>query len=31
MICLSGQGTCARNVVDFKNFRKFSADSSIKF
>ncbi len=31
MICLSGHGTCARNVVDFKNFRKFSADSSIKF
>ena len=31
MACMSGQSACSRNVVDFKNFRKFSADSSIKF
>jgi hypothetical protein len=31
MGCATGQSSCSRNVVDFKNYRKFSADSNIKF
>jgi hypothetical protein len=31
MGCMTGQSNCNRNLVDFKNYRKFSADSNIKF
>ena len=28
--CVAG-GTCSRNVIEFRNYRKFTADSSIRF
>ena len=31
MACLSGNANCSRNVIDFRNYRKFSADSSVTF
>jgi hypothetical protein len=31
MACLSGNPNCSRNVIDFRNYRKFSADSSVTF
>jgi hypothetical protein len=31
MGCITGQAACNRNVVDFRNYRKFAADSTIKF
>jgi len=29
--CFSGSGTCKRNVIEFRNYRKFEADSKVKF
>ncbi len=29
--CMSGSGACSRNVLEFKNYRKFTADSNIRF
>lgn len=29
--CLTGTNDCNRNVIDFRNYRKFSADSSVTF
>jgi hypothetical protein len=29
--CGTGTSSCSRNVIQFKNYRKFSADSSVTF
>jgi hypothetical protein len=29
--CMSGSGACTRNVIAFRNYRKFTADSTITF
>jgi hypothetical protein len=29
--CLAGTGDCNRNVIEFRNYRKFSSDSNVKF
>jgi len=29
--CMNGSGSCSRNVLVFRNFRKFSAESVVKF
>jgi len=29
--CMRGSGACTRNVIEFKNYRKFTADSAIKY
>lgn len=29
--CKRGSGLCDRNVIDFRNYRKFTADTNIKF
>lgn len=29
--CMSGVGTCVRNAISFQNYRKFTANSDIKF
>jgi hypothetical protein len=29
--CLSGTGHCVRNEISFRNYRKFTADSDIKY
>jgi hypothetical protein len=29
--CVRGTGECTRNVIDFRNYKKFSADTSITF
>jgi hypothetical protein len=29
--CIRGTSECTRNVIDFRNYRKFGADTSIKF
>lgn len=29
--CLSGTGNCVRNEISFRNYRKFTADSDIKY
>jgi hypothetical protein len=29
--CMSGGGSCVRNVISFQNYRKFTAESDIKF
>lgn len=29
--CTSGTGACTRNVIEFRNYRKFTAESSVKF
>lgn len=29
--CMSGSGTCTRNTIEFRNYRKFAADSQVKF
>lgn len=29
--CMSGSGTCTRNVIEFRNYRKFTTDSNISF
>jgi hypothetical protein len=29
--CLAGTNQCDRNVIEFRNYRKFTADSNIKF
>jgi hypothetical protein len=29
--CERRSGYCSRNVIDFRDYRKFTADSSIKF
>ncbi|HEX4134955.1 MAG TPA: hypothetical protein VHY84_10125 [Bryobacteraceae bacterium] len=29
--CLAGTNDCNRNVIEFRNYRKFSSDSSVKF
>ena len=29
--CMSGSGTCTRNAIEFRNYRKFEASSKVKF
>jgi len=29
--CFSGSGTCTRNTIEFRNYRKFEAESKITF
>ncbi len=29
--CMTGTANCSRNVIEFRNYRKFSADSNVKF
>ena len=29
--CMSGSGACSRNAIEFRNYRKFTADSKIDF
>jgi hypothetical protein len=29
--CASGSGSCTRNVIEFRNYRKFTADSKVKY
>jgi hypothetical protein len=29
--CMSGSGACTRNAIEFKNYRKFTAESNITF
>jgi len=29
--CFSGSGTCSRNAIEFRNYRKFEAESKIKY
>jgi hypothetical protein len=29
--CMSGSGACTRNVIEFRNYRKFTAESSVTF
>jgi len=29
--CFSGSGTCTRNAIEFKNYRKFEAESKVKY
>jgi hypothetical protein len=31
MVCSRGTGSCSKNVIRFHNYRKFTADSEIKF
>lgn len=31
LACIRGSATCKRNVIDFRNYRKFSADSNLTF
>jgi hypothetical protein len=31
LACFSGSGTCSRNVIEFRNYRKFEAESKVKF
>jgi hypothetical protein len=31
MACMSGSGACTRNAIQFRNYRKFTADSVIKY
>jgi hypothetical protein len=31
MACITGSSGCSRNVIEFRNYRKFSADSNIAF
>jgi hypothetical protein len=29
--CMSGSGTCTRNAIEFRNYRKFTAESTVSF
>ena len=29
--CMAGTSNCSRNVIEFRNYRRFSADTSITF
>lgn len=29
--CMSGSGTCTRNLIEFRDYRKFTTDSRVKF
>jgi hypothetical protein len=31
IFCASGSGTCTRNTIEFRNYRKFTADSQVRF
>jgi hypothetical protein len=31
MACMSGSGTCTRNVIEFRNYKKFTTESNVKF
>jgi hypothetical protein len=31
MACFTGSGNCVRNVINFRNYRKFGSDSNIIF
>ena len=31
MACMAGTGNCVKNELAFRNYRKFSAESDIKF
>ncbi len=31
LACMRGSGTCSKNVITFKNYRKFTADSKVTF
>ena len=29
--CMSGSGSCTRNTIEFRNYRKFTTNSRVKF
>jgi len=29
--CMSGSGACTRNLIEFRNYRKFTAESNVRF
>ena len=29
--CFSGSGSCSKNSIQFRNYRKFTADSTVTF
>jgi hypothetical protein len=29
--CMTGSGTCTRNVIEFRNYKKFTTESNVKF
>jgi hypothetical protein len=29
--CMSGSGACTRNLLEFRNYRKFTAESNVRF
>jgi hypothetical protein len=29
--CMSGSGTCTRNLIEFRNYRKFTTESNVRF
>jgi hypothetical protein len=31
MACMSGSGMCTRNVIEFRNYKKFTTESNVKF
>lgn len=31
LACMSGSGSCSRNSIQFRNYRKFTTDSTVKF
>ena len=31
MACMSGSGTCTRNGIEFRNYRKFTTESNVRF
>jgi hypothetical protein len=31
LACMRGSGTCSKNTIAFKNYRKFTADSKVIF
>ena len=31
MACMTGSGTCTRNVIEFRNYKKFTTESNVKF
>jgi hypothetical protein len=31
LACMTGSGACTRNVIEFRNYRKFTTESNVKF
>jgi hypothetical protein len=29
--CMSGSGACTRNLIEFRNYRKFTTESNVRF